>query len=142
MKTIVTSWALVLAWMGLIFYFSHQPGDRSGEMSSGVLQALTALLPFEPSETFHFLLRKSAHFTVYAVLGILLLRALKLHASGKKAVAWALLISCLYAVSDEYHQTFIPGRSGEVGDVLIDTVGAGSGILVYIGVRRLLKRQN
>ncbi|MFC4736864.1 VanZ family protein [Bacillus daqingensis] len=140
MKPIITSWALVLAWMGLIFYFSHQPGDRSGEMSSGVLQALTALLPFEPNETFHFLLRKGAHFTVYAVLGILLLRALKLHVSGKKAVAWALLISCLYAVSDEYHQTFIPGRSGEVGDVLIDTAGAGVGIFLYNLIKKITTR--
>ncbi|MED1603621.1 VanZ family protein [Alkalihalophilus marmarensis] len=139
----VLSWISVLLWMSLIFYLSHQPATESSELSAGVMQLLLtsfeAIIPFIQIETewFHFLIRKGAHFTAYFILGILLINALRASGlSGGKSAVVAFLLSVLYAISDEVHQLFIPGRSGEVGDVLIDSAGAAVGILVVLLCRK------
>ena len=54
----------------------------------------------------------------------------------RKAVVLSFIICLLYAISDEVHQTLIPGRSGEVSDVILDTIGASIGILIYFQVRK------
>ena len=139
----VISWAAVLLWMGVIFYFSHQPGDVSGETSGRIVEmisgAVTTVLPFVdiPEEGLHFVIRKGAHFSIYAVLGLLSFNAfLQSGVRGKKALFFAWLLATAYAGVDEYHQTFIPGRSGEVTDVMIDSAGAITGIMGALLVRR------
>ncbi|WP_201756865.1 VanZ family protein [Isachenkonia alkalipeptolytica] len=136
--TIGKAWLPVLLWMGVIFYFSHQPGDVSGDASGRIVGAITSLLaaiiPFIEinEEMLHFLFRKGAHFGVYAVLGILSVRAFQISGySGKRGLLYGWILATVYAGVDEYHQTFIPGRSGEVSDVLIDSVGAVTGIAMY-----------
>lgn len=57
-------------------------------------------------------------------------------------MGFALLICVLYAISDEVHQKFIPGRSGEVRDVIIDTAGASVGISVYLLFGMIVKKRN
>jgi VanZ family protein len=93
--------------MGLIFALSATPSFAS---------------PFEP--IYDFILRKLAHVTVYAVLTLLMHGALRQH-MVRSTHTWllALLIAMLYACSDEWHQTFVPGREGTVRDVVIDSVG-------------------
>ena len=139
----VIAWLAVLIWMGVIFYFSHQPGDVSGETSGRIVEmisgAVTTVLPFVeiPEEGLHFVIRKGAHFSVYAVLGILSYIAFTVSGySRRKAVFYAWLLATVYAGTDEYHQTFIPGRSGEVTDVMIDSVGAAIGISICYSLRR------
>ena len=138
------SWATVLLWMALIFYFSHQPATESAELSRGVtallLQAVETLAPGVEIDApvFHSFVRKATHFAVYLVLGVLVINALFVSGvRGYRAAGWALLICVLYAISDEFHQTFVPGRSGEVVDVLLDSLGSGTGILMYLGLARL-----
>jgi VanZ family protein len=140
----VISWLSVLLWMSLIFYLSHQPAAESTELSAGVMQLLLAsfevMIPFIQIniDSLHFLIRKGAHFTAYFILGILLIHALRTSGTaGMKAALMALLLSVLYAVTDEIHQLFIPGRSGEVRDVLIDSVGAAVGIGFYLLYRKM-----
>ncbi|NIK13307.1 VanZ family protein [Alkalibacillus almallahensis] len=130
-----TSWLLVILWMALIFYFSHQPGTESSNLSGSVMQVVLNLLPFvsEDTEFIHVLIRKGAHVFVYFVLAILLMNAIRLHHFRTvNRVVLALGVSVLYAASDEYHQTFIDGRAGQVSDVLIDSAGAVLGIGVYL----------
>jgi VanZ family protein len=92
----------------------------------GVIFALSAIpslaSPFEP--VYDFILRKLAHLAVYSVLTVFLFRASRLHVA-RPTHAWllALLIAALYASSDEWHQTFVPGREGTVRDILIDSTG-------------------
>ncbi len=138
-STIVKGWLPVLIWMGVIFWFSHQPGDVSGASSGRIValitSGITTIFPFLEInvEMFHFLLRKGAHFGVYAVLGILSVRAF--HISGysrKQGILYGWILATFYAGTDEFHQTFIPGRSGELSDVLIDSAGALTGIAVYV----------
>jgi len=101
------NWIFVFAWAGLIFFLSHQPFLKSD-------------LPNQ----WDFVLRKIAHITEYAILTLLLIRALKEHQlTNKQIILLALSISLFYAITDEYHQTFILGRQGTLRDVLIDSLG-------------------
>lgn len=104
-------WLAVAGWMALIFFLSSQPK-----------------LPSPPDPLADLIFKKGAHFTVYAVLAVLFLRALL---PGRRvwAVAWTLTV--LYAASDEWHQSFVPGRHPQPTDVLIDLAGATTGLLLF-----------
>lgn len=110
--------AAALLWMGTIFLFSSQPG-------------------FDTGLSFDVLIKKLAHFAGYAVLSFLLAFTI----GGKSRpisgrIAWTVLILCvLYAVSDEFHQGFVPGRHPSPWDVLIDSAGAASA-LIFLRTRR------
>ena len=108
--SIVRNWLPVVAWAALIFTFSAIP-----DLSTGL-------------GGWDLVLRKIAHALEYAVLGALLLRA-----TGRSGVAF--LIGVLYAMSDEFHQTFVPGRVGAAHDVLIDAVGLAIGIALMRSFR-------
>lgn len=109
-------WLPVLAWMALIFAFSAQP-----------------TLPSLPGAWLDVLFKKGAHFGVYAVLAALCWRALM---PRRAAWGWAWLLAVLYACSDEWHQSFVPGRHPAVTDVLIDAAGAATALLVVWWLRR------
>jgi len=97
-------WLAVVLWMGVIFALSAIPSLSS---------------PFEPYHD--FVLRKFAHMAEYGVLTVLLFRALRTHVTCKtQALLMAALLAVLYAFSDEWHQTFVPGREGSLRDVGID----------------------
>ncbi len=100
-------WVPPIALMGLIFYLSAQP-----DLSTGL-------------GTWDIVLRKIAHASVYALLFLLWWRALRPLGSDGRAVTASLLITIGYAISDEWHQTFVDGRHGAPLDVLIDAAGAG-----------------
>lgn len=119
----------VLLWMGLIFFFSSCDGERVGTWAAAVMK------PFVPSTSFpdeipSFLLFKSAHFAEYAILALLLLRALWPMFTTHAAYLTAAAISILYAISDEWHQAFTPGRTPSLRDVCIDTCGILTGLLL------------
>jgi VanZ family protein len=103
----VWPWLLLWGWMGLIFYLSHQPAVALPDFGAVDLPV-----------------KKGTHFLAYLLLAILARRAL-----GHSG--WALLWTAVYAVTDEIHQTFIPGRQGSVVDVLIDCAGGVTGLLAY-----------
>lgn len=146
MKKIVRilSFLPAVTWMVLIFSFSAAPAVESSETSDGISYKIVkamAALPFldweeeeleEKAETFHVPIRKAAHFSEYALLAVLWAVPFGyITKSTKKRMATAFLLCFIYAVSDEIHQLFVPGRDGNIKDVLIDTAGAGFGILVW-----------
>lgn len=104
-------WAAPLVWMLLIFLFSHQPS-----------------LPSAPAAWLDLLVKKSLHALAYAILGLLWLRALR-ETAVRHPAALAFAIGVAYAVSDEWHQRFVPGRSGRLLDVAIDVFGLALGLL-------------
>lgn len=136
----ILSWIFVVIWMGLIFSQSHKPAAESNKLSKGVTEIIIETVEKISPDTevdisvsrFNHILRKNAHFFSYLLLGILTLNALiSSGIDGYKRIGFAFLICLLYAASDEFHQTFIPGRGGQVKDVIIDSCGA----LVGIGLR-------
>lgn len=143
------SWVAVLLWMSLIFYLSHQPANVSSELSGGVSNVIVTLVEkVAPNadldfSNFNHIVRKNAHFIIYLVLGILVMNALRQSTVyGFKSAGIALVICIIYAISDEVHQVFIPGRSGELRDVIIDTVGSGIGIGVYLLMCSVVYKKN
>ncbi|ABO51521.1 VanZ family protein [Desulforamulus reducens MI-1] len=140
------SWAAVLLWMALIFNLSSQVAEQSNQLSTGIKEVIVKTVEkVAPKaefdiDDFNHILRKNAHFFAYLVLGILVLNALKTcGVTGYPSIALALGICILYAMSDEVHQLFVPGRGGQVKDVIIDSAGASVGVGVYWVVDRLVK---
>lgn len=144
----ILSWTAAILWMITIFLLSHQPANDSSKLSLGVLdffmQSLSALAPQVEmhADLLHTVVRKGAHFGAYFILGILTLNGLRqVGGKGAKAAALALCLCFLYAITDEIHQLFIPGRSGQITDVLIDTAGAAAGIGIFSFVLHLFRKK-
>jgi VanZ family protein len=108
--TPLARWLAVALWMGLIFAFSAQ-----------------SRLPSAPQPWLDFLFKKSAHFMVFATLAALVWRALEWRPRGW---IWAWLLTVIYAISDEWHQSFVANRHPQATDVLIDACGAATALLV------------
>ena len=140
----------VIVCMVTIFYFSSDNGEESTYKSDSVILRVSSFFGVEDLSkkeqqnlinTFVVPVRKSAHFTIYFILGIALISFLReFSIPVKKLLLLAIFLAFLYACSDEVHQLFIPGRTGRVLDVFIDTLGASFGVfLYYLLFRKKLK---
>lgn len=120
-------WLSVLLWTLLIFYMSLNTGDDSGALSGNItksildfLSSLGIQISFESA---HHFIRKAAHFSEYAVLGLLVCNAQKkaplLTRSAPVICLWMVLVPSI----DETLQHFVPGRYGALSDVLLDLCG-------------------
>ena len=137
---------MLLGWMILIFHLSHQPAAMSTEVSdswTGWIAGILSHLFFwiDEGKLSAFLLehveyvRKAAHIFEYLVLGFL--ASINCREYFNKRTLLVPFIFCIvYALSDEIHQLFIPGRAGKAADVLIDSFGALVGILLYHLIKR------
>lgn len=139
---------LLIFQMIFIFIMSSFGSDSSSAQSGQIIQALRQVFP-NLNNTSHldasnlvFVVRKTAHFTEYAILGILFFLFFRQSSSQKNSSRYfilAILFGFFYACTDEIHQLFIPGRSGQFTDVLIDTLGASFGCLLLVLFRHLRK---
>lgn len=129
---------ILIAWMALIFFMSHQVATTSSGMSGYFVEPIKPYAPDFTEDILTTLVRKSAHIFMYFVLGILIYLALQGHRfSNIRLIIYSILSAFVYAVTDEIHQMFVPGRSGEVRDIMIDTIGASIGILIcYLLMRK------
>lgn len=144
-----------LMMMIIIFIFSSKTAVESNGSStfiaSFVLQAKEQLFGVcEPRErevlleVINFIVRKAAHMAEYALLAILLsIHFYTINVRKLKYFMYNIGICVLYAMSDEFHQLFVEGRSGQLSDVFIDTIGIIIGTLIfYYGSRLVMKRMN
>lgn len=142
MKVIVYR-VLTIVWMVTIFMFSAQDAEESSRMSMGIGDVVGQVFVEEyedwsEQQRLSFVdmielpIRKGAHALEYTLLAFLLMGA----SDGRKGIA--ALIGVLYAASDEFHQLFVPGRSGQITDVMIDSVGVILGIIIYGIYRRVI----
>jgi VanZ family protein len=134
--------------MAVIFYFSSRPGPVSDVDSMVIGRIISEVVvpdfkEMDAKEQIRFVsninhsVRKTAHFTEYAILAALLIGALDTEDKKKRRVLLeAVAIAALYAASDEFHQTFVPGRMGMFRDVLIDTAGAICGATLVTVIMR------
>ena len=137
-------WGLVLATAGMIFCFSAQNGTASSQLSGGITEKVVEVvepdydsLPEPEQQTLfdavQFAVRKSAHFSEYALLGFLLRLLCASYALRRGGlVAW--LCGTGYAATDELHQWFVAARSAMWQDVCLDSVGVFAGAFLATGI--------
>lgn len=138
---------LLLCTFFVIFGFSSQDGEASGGLSRNITNKILQIsnkynaLGQEEKEQIanktEKIIRKVAHFSIYTVVGLLLMGLLSTY---KIKENWRMILSILlgmiYAVSDEIHQSFTPGRSPRIADVYIDTLGVILGVLlILLGIK-------
>ena len=154
MKKIIFT-TMTILWMIVIFMFSAKPADESTQMSRSVGKLVGEILisdfkewPEERQEIFaeriDYPVRKCAHASEYAILGMLLVLSVSCY-KRKNNVAYAFVIGTIYAAGDEFHQLFVEGRSGQLSDVCVDSagalLGAGAAILLCLLLLKLFKRK-
>ena len=139
--------------MIIIFLFSAKPAVNSAESSRTIANAVLNIAEnfIDPTlvqedrdgilNSVDHIVRKTAHFMEYAALAF----AFEFHywitkRKGSRYVFLPILFSALYAASDEFHQLFVPGRSGELKDVMIDTAGAVTGAFLFYFLLILIER--
>lgn len=94
------------------------------------------------SDTINLIVRKSAHFTAYLILAVLYCNAVRPNGiAGWKKYVITIAIYVLYAISDEIHQLFIAGRSGQPSDVILDSLGAVSGLGIFMLIERRFSKK-
>lgn len=119
-KNLITLYLPIFLWCAIIYYLSSIPSLKSD-------------LPNQ----WDFIFRKIAHITEYAILTFLFFRAVSKNLNYKRAISYSALFSITYALTDEYHQLFIFGREGNLGDILIDGLGVFLAIfLIYRKVKK------
>ncbi len=146
MASFLRYWLPLLIWMGVIFSASAdtQSTQRSSRLIEPFLRWLWPDVSPEQVEAVRWAVRKGAHMTEYAILAWLWWRALRRSVRGDaRPWSWriaglALAAVVMYAATDEWHQSFVPNRTGAVRDVLIDTAGgmAGLGVVWWRQQRR------
>jgi len=148
----IASIILLVLWMILIFSLSAQTAAESSGTSGRLITMIIRIIhsdfdslsdaeQFQIVESFQFIVRKAAHFTAYAILGIFsfftYITYIKIPFKYRLLLITATCL--LYSISDEIHQTFIPGRSGEVRDVCIDFCGSLLSIALLYAITKKAK---
>ena len=135
----------------IIFIFSSQNGEKSGLTSRGFVRKIVEITGItndlneeekeEVIENCQFVVRKLAHFSIYAILGINILGFVNTYKNFKfkSQIEITLFSGFLYAVSDEFHQMFSGGRTASPKDVYIDTLGVLFGIGIFLLIKKLIK---
>jgi VanZ family protein len=135
---------LPLLWMAVIFMLSQQPASISSGQSGVFVEQLHHIAPSVDQQLLTFLVRKGAHIFAYFVLGILMFNALWRVDLSKfrfnRPAMLSIIICALYAASDEFHQLFIIGRSGELRDIMIDSCAAMVGVFIISIFVRILQK--
>ena len=157
-KTIILG-IITLLWMGVIFYMSNDSGEDSGNKSGDIINFIVSKYDqitnasiekinyhnsIEFKEKANYIFRKVCHFSEYFVLSILLINwfiSLSKYTMLSSSI-WTIIISIVYALLDEYHQTFISGRSGNIIDSMIDTSGAITGTILVIIIYYIINKNN
>lgn len=135
MKKKILWTTLTILIMIIIFSFSSENGQESSQTSGFIVNLLQFLSSWPNLE--HFI-RKCAHFSIYGILGFCsYFMFLSYGHSPRKCILLSVLFCFLYAGSDEFHQFFVPDRSAQFSDVLLDTAGAALLILIsYLGEKK------
>jgi len=136
-KREIIYWGLLIGWMIFIFIMSNQPAKISDSQSIGVLK-LFIKLGIDMDGIFgqlgNFIIRKSAHFLEYMILGLFGFNVLRLYYPVKQVSIITIVFIFIYACSDEIHQLFVPGREGAIRDVFIDTCGGITSVVIRLTI--------
>lgn len=147
----VISMTILIMTFFIIFGFSSQNGEESKGTSWKIAEKIIDIQPRYKNitqeekailiEKYQTPIRKGAHFSIYAVVGLSLASFLCTYEiKNKKRFLVAIIIGFIYATSDEIHQLFVDGRSGQITDVMIDTIGVVCGAIVVLKVNKFIEK--
>lgn len=119
---------LVILWMIFIFVMSSFDATSSSNQSNFIVDIITSIINIKDIGLLSLIIRKLAHFIEYFILGILVINFITRY---DKKIIIAILLCIIYATSDEIHQIFVPGRSCQIIDIMIDSLGSIMGIYLY-----------
>lgn len=140
----VLSIILLIIWMAIIFVFSAESADESAETSGEIIQIFVEQIFEKPTQTqidlLQPIIRKSAHFVLYTLGGIIICNLFNVY-KIKYAKIVSALFGIIYAIIDEVHQSYVPGRSAEIRDILIDAVGIILGIIIVSNIKYIRDRK-
>lgn len=150
-KIKVVSCIATIAVMALIFFFSSQTAAVSSQTSSGITRKIAELLAVitqtddvkSIQEVLHTIVRKAAHFTLFFILALSAANTFFQLFGLEKGKLFIITVAfCLfYAITDEVHQMFVPGRAAMLNDIMIDLFGSFCGGGIFILLRYLYKRR-
>lgn len=140
--------ALLLGTFFMIFGFSNQDAEESGGLSSGIAEFVLKQIHYDEAENKEQVLertekviRKIAHFSIYTLVGFLLMAFVSTYNIKENTrIIISLCIGVAYATSDEIHQLFIQGRSGQMTDVILDSMGVFLGIVLILTILEINKK--
>ena len=132
MKKIINI-VLLIIWLLVIFIFSSQKEEETKKTSDTFDVVINVVVKDEKKRpTAKFLVRKIAHFTEFFILALLLLNVIKDYkVIDYKWLLFTMIMCILYAMSDEFHQSFVDGRQARVLDIIIDSSGSLFGLIMY-----------
>lgn len=146
-KKLICSVIITILCMGIIFFFSNENHNSSDSLSKGFIN--NSIKVYEKLsgksvdinkkkivEKLNYPVRKIAHYSIYFILGLFVYQIL-LYLNVKHKIIFSILICMIYATTDEFHQIFIDGRTPKVFDILIDTIGSTTSILIESFMIRL-----
>lgn len=147
---------LLIGTFSIIFGFSNQDSKKSGGLSQKVAEFVVKFIPnleqieqeqkIELTDRIESVIRKIAHFTIYTLVGFLLMCLMCTYKLKQlDQISTSLIIGVIYASTDEIHQAFIPGRGSQITDVMLDSLGVLTGIfislLVVETIRKITKKK-
>lgn len=137
-------WGLWILWCGLIYYVSAHPAFTGEHTAHVIQQAAPTPVRGRPGlvQALNVAVRKSGHLLGFAVLGALSLAAVSAWPRPPRGALWAWILATLYAVTDEWHQAYVPGRTGTLRDVVLDAAGAALGVALAAWAVRGRTRDN
>lgn len=142
-RRLLKYWLPVLLWMIFIFIGSTDlmSAEHTSRFIGPFLRWVAPDISTATIASIQLVVRKCAHLTEYAILAALLYRAFRQDRNNFwRAAALALVVAAIYASLDEFHQSFVPSRTGTAWDVMIDTCGAVIGLAICIALRRKRRR--
>lgn len=142
---------LLIGTFFTIFGFSNQNGEESGGLSKRITQTVTKNIKAVQNldkeqrenvlQRIESIIRKVAHFSIYTVVGLLLMGLMSTYKIKEiDRISISLIIGVIYASADEIHQAFIPARTAQITDVLIDSMGVLLGILCILLITKLFQK--
>lgn len=126
---------LVLIWMIIIFIMSSFNAEDSANQSNFIVNIISNIFNIENVKLLSLIIRKLAHFTEYLILGTLVINMFTKN-NAKKTYLLSILLCIIYAISDEIHQIFVPGRACQIKDILIDSVGSITGVYLFKSLKK------
>ena len=144
----IISIMLVFCWMIMMFGFSGQQGEGSGNLSRTVCEIIIDIVNIRNKYTdveaenmikvLEPYIRKIAHYAIYTLGGTLIANCIyQFCKETKKIINISTIIGVIYAITDELHQLMIAGRSGKINDVIIDSLGVVTGIIFFLTVNQI-----